>query len=112
MDPTSPMMPMGAAAQMPLSAADLMGPIRAPAPPSAALPPQAAGMMAGPGGTPLGTPSPMSGQPGQPGSPSDKYDIQMQADGSGLWVSKTTPPVIIGVIPAPKLPQSLQPKPL
>lgn len=99
---------MGTAARMPLSAADLMGPIRAPAPPSAVAPPQAAGMMAGPGGTPLGTPSPMAG----PRSAADMYDFQKQPDGSGLWVSKTNPPIVIAVVPAPKLPQSLQPKPL
>lgn len=108
MDPTSSMMPMGVSAQMPITAADMMPAMRGPAPPGAAVPPQAAGMMAGPGGTPLS----MGSSINPANSAADMYDFQKQPDGSGLVVSKTNPPIIISVIPAPKLPQSLQPKPL
>lgn len=101
---TTPRMPMGAAAQLPLTAADLAPSITAPPPPMAQPPPQAAGLMAGPGGTPLG-----GGLP-DPGAPAEApYDIEMQPDGSAIWKSKTTPSVVIGVVPAPKLPPSLQP---
>lgn len=90
-------MPMAQAAKLPLSATDLMGPIRAPA--MGAPPPQAAG----PGG---GTP--MGGFP-SPDAPAEApYDIVKQADGSAVWMSKTDPPFAIGVVPAPKLPPALQ----
>lgn len=96
-------MPMASAAKLPLSAADLLPALSAPAPASATPPPQAAAMMAGPGGTPLG------GFP-SPDAPMDHpYDVTMQPDGSAIWMSKTDPPVVIGVVPAPKLPPSLQP---
>lgn len=103
MDATTPAMPMGAAAKLPLTAADLMPSMRAPAPAGAAPPPQSAGMIAGPGGTPLG------GFPGPSAPAEPPYNITMQPDGSAIWTSKTDPPVVIGVIPAPKIPPSLQP---
>ncbi len=97
---------MGQSAQLPLTAADLLPPTIAPAPPGAAVPPQAAGMMAGPGGTPLGTPA-------GPQAPQDPpWDVQRQPDGSALFLSRTNPPVVIGLAPAPKLPVSMQPKAL
>lgn len=100
--PNDPQMPMGSAARLPLTAADMMPPISAPAggPP----PPQAAGAMAGPGGTPLG------GFP-DPNAPTEApYNIEMQSDGSAIWKTKTDPSIVIGVVPAPKLPPSMQPK--
>lgn len=102
-DMTTPQMPMGSAARLPLTASDLMPAIRGPAPAGATPPPQAAGLMAGPGGTPLG------GFP-SPSDPADApYDIVKQPDGSAVWMSKTDPPFAIAVVPAPKLPVSLQP---
>jgi len=98
---TSPQMPMGAAAKLPLSAEDLMPAMTAPA--TGAPPQQAAGLMAGPGGTPLGS-MPSTDAPTEP-----PYDITMQPDGSAVWMSRTDPPVAIAVVPAPKIPASLQP---
>lgn len=96
-------MPMGQAARLPLDATDLIPPIKAPAPAGATPPPAAAGMAAGPGGTPIGAFPP-------PGAPAEApYTIVMQADGSAVWQSKTDPPITIGVVAAPKLPASMQP---
>lgn len=93
---------MGAAAKLPLSAADLMPAMTAPA--TGAPPQQAAGLMAGPGGTPMG-----SGMPAVDAPMEAPYDIEKQTDGSAIWYSQTEPRIVIGVVPAPKLPPSLQP---
>jgi hypothetical protein len=92
---------MATASKLPLNIAELAPNLRVPGvtPP----PRQAAGMMAGPGGTPLGTfPSPTA--PAEP-----PYTVDMQADGSAIFKSRTEPPVVIGVAKAPKLPPALQP---
>lgn len=94
-------MPMGQSAQLPITAADLLPPTASPAitPP----PPQAQGMVAGPGGTPLaGFPSPDA--PAEP-----PYLVELQADGSSVYKTKTNPSVVIGVNKAPKLPPAMQP---
>lgn len=94
-------MPMGmAAGKMPASAADILPPIAPP--PGVAMP-----APAGPGGTVA--PGMPAGMPpvGAPAEP--PYTTQMQPDGSAIWLSKTDPPIVIGVIPAPKLPPALQP---
>jgi hypothetical protein len=94
-------MPMGQAAQPPLNTASVMppmppGPVQSPG--VGAPPPAEAGMMGGAGGFPA---------PGAPNEP--PYDVKLQADGSGVFVSKTDPPIVIGVVPPPKLPKALQP---
>lgn len=99
---TSPAMPMGSAVKLPLNTAELMPPISAPG--IGAPPPQAAGQIAGPSGTPLGGSLPPPEAPKEP-----PYTVEMQPDGSAVWKSKTNPPVVIGVVPAPKIPASLQP---
>lgn len=96
-------MPMANSARLPIDATDLIPPIKAPAPAGAMPPPAAAGMMAGPGGTPIGA-FPPAGAPAEP-----PYTVTMQSDGSAIWHSKTDPPIVIGVVPAPKLPPSMQP---
>jgi len=93
---------MGSAAKLPLSAADIMPAMSVPAQGAPPLPAQ--GLMAGPGGTPLGSSMPPPNAPADP-----PYTGEMQPDGSAIWKSKTEPPVIIVVVPAPKLPVSLQP---
>lgn len=96
-------MPMGTAARLPIDATDLIPPIKGAAPAGAPPPPAAAGMMAGPGGTPIGAfPDPTA-----PATP--PYEVVMQPDGSSIYQTKTTPPVVIAVNPAPKIPISMQP---
>lgn len=107
MDPTTTQMPMGSAAKLPLTAADLIPALKRPAAGAAPVPPAAAGLMAGPNGTPMGSQASPFPSPDAP--PEAPYDVQKQPDGSAIWLSKTQPPVVIGVIPAPKLPVSLQP---
>lgn len=100
---TAPAMPM--ASRLPITQADLMPATAAapPAPPAPPMPAAAPAPMAGPGGTSLGGFNP----PGAPAEP--PYTIRTQPDGSAVWVSKTSPEVVIAVVPAPKLPVSMQP---
>lgn len=101
MPSTAPQMPMGQAAKMPVSAADLASLSAAPMPASSA-PAGASGLIAGPSGTPLGGGIPAPSAPVEP-----PYEVVLQADGSSVYQTKTTPPVVIGVNRPPKLPPSL-----
>lgn len=89
-------MPMQAAAQLPLNTDEIIGamPQRRSAAPDA-MPPAAQGL--------VGLP-----QPGAPEEP--PFDVQLQPDGSSIYLTKTDPPIVIGVNKPPKLPPGLAPK--
>lgn len=100
---TAPQMPMGQSAKLPLSAADLLPADAFKSAPSS-TPPAASGLMAGPGGTPIGSmPSPE--MPSEP-----PFEVVLQADGSSIYQTKTNPPVVIGVNKPPKLPAAMAQK--
>lgn len=97
-NPTQSQMPMGQAAMAPLQQDSIMGalssqPETMPVPEGAPLPQQSAGLM--------GMPSPDA--PSEP-----PYDVKLQADGSSVYLTKTDPPVVIGINKPPKLPPALQ----
>jgi hypothetical protein len=107
--PTASQMPMGRTA-LPLSDEDFL-PLRPPQP-GVAPPPATAGLINGPGGTPLGAPPPGNGDAGS-GSPAVPWQVALQDDGSSVYqIPPITPggkPIVIAHNKPPKLPPALQP---
>jgi len=101
MDPTDTQMPMGMAAQMPINTDDILGNVPQQRSAPEASPEAAEGLMQGPGGEVAGMPSP--GAPNEP-----PFDVQLQPDGSSIYVTKTQPPIVIGVNRPPKIPRGMQ----
>lgn len=90
-----PMMPMQAAAQLPLNTDDIIG----------AMPRQ--GTLQG---NPPAASAGMVGLP-SPDAPSEPpFSVEMQPDGSSIYLTKTDPPIVIGVNKPPKLPPALNPQ--
>lgn len=49
------------------------------------------------------------GFPAPSASAEPPYDVELQADGSSIYYTKTEPRIVIGVNQPPKLPAALQP---
>lgn len=101
MDPTESQMPMGQQALPALDASQILAGMPTKATAQTAPPPASAGMMQAPSGAPAGMPP--QGSPSEP-----PYDVQLQPDGSSIYITKTQPPVVIGVNRPPKVPPALQ----